>query len=235
MATALLAVTFLLAVPPPLRAAEDSAPHAFAPNISPISQAPQRENEIVAIHVRISPPDQVGSVLLWYRGEHESVFRPYPMRHLEGEVFAARLGAWRGRGREVRYFVEARDASEARQATLGDRNAPIVVSLAAAPAVEGPGTGASVLWIAILSTALLGALLCGIRVRRRLPPPAPRPEPEESYKVLPIVVKAAGSVPTETVYLRFRADGTPAPPGPVIASRQRSRRSRLAASRTGDE
>jgi hypothetical protein len=192
------------------RAAEIDAPAPSQPPVlAPIAPRPQRADAVLPIEVRITHPAGVGRAVLWFLGEQDSVFRPYPMRRLEGDVFTARLGVWKSRGHEVRYYVEAWDASEAQHAALGDRTAPFVVRLEKVPATTGSaGSASSALWLAILGTALLGALWCGVRVRRRLPPPAPAPQPVRAPDVVavgpritPVLIRAAGSVPAETVYL----------------------------------
>lgn len=187
-----------------------SASPEAAPVLTPIPARPQRADAVLPIEVRITHPDGVGRAVLWFLGEHDSVFRPYPMRRLEGDVFTARLGAWKSRGAEVRYYVEASDASDTQHAALGDRAVPFVVRLAPVPVLVGSGVGASALWFGILGAALLGVLWCGIRVRRRLPPPAPVVSPTPVSQIIPsgprgmpILIRAAGSVPAETVYLRL--------------------------------
>jgi hypothetical protein len=176
--------------------------------VTALPARPARADAVLPIEVRITHPEGVGRAVLWFLGEHDTVFRPYPMRRLEGDVFMARLGMWRSRGSEVRYFVEAWDATGTLRAALGDRSVPFVVRLESVPATAGSSVGASAVWIGGLSVALLAALWCGLRVRRRLPPPAPlcvpaREASPDARHGTPILVRAAGAVPAETIYLRL--------------------------------
>lgn len=222
---ALLAAASILFVAAPAPRADERDPSARLTVVS-VPSRPQREDGVLSVHVRVAPQPLVGRVVLWFRGESDPIFRPYPMRRVDGGIYAARLGPWRARGREVRYFVEAWDVDGGGRAALGDRIAPVAVRLVAAPAIEGAGVGTSALWLGILAAALLGALLCGIRMRRRLPPPAPRLGADGGFRLIPILVNAAGSVPSETVYLRVRSDGSSAPAAPGAAPRGRRRASR---------
>lgn len=204
-------VLLMLGAAAPSAAGVEAALAAQPPALAPIASRSQRADAVLPIEVRITHPAGVGRVVLWFLGEQDSVFRPYPMRRLEGDVFTARLGVWQSRGHEVRYYVEAWDASETQQAALGDRSAPFVVRLEKVPDTTGSGSSASsALWLAILSAALLGALWCGVRVRRRLPPPAPVPQPARAHdvaavgsRITPVLIRAAGSDPAETVYLHL--------------------------------